>query len=88
MSDSSHQILGWRSWLQLYLLLFTNIRSLRDKPQWQDVRIGNDMTPAEREKEKLLRDQAKNLERQGKGKHTVRGPPWRRRVVKVTTETQ
>ena len=39
--------------------LFKNIRSLRDKPQWHDVRIGNDMTPAEREKEKLMRDQAK-----------------------------
>ena len=68
--------------------LFTNIRLLRNKPQWQDVRIANDMTPAEREKEKVLRDQAKNLEREGKGKHTVRGPPWRRRVVKSQEGTQ
>ena len=63
--------------------LFNNIRNLKDRPQWQEVRIANDLTPAEREKEKSLRDQAKNLEREGKGKHAVRGPPWRRRLVKI-----
>ena len=64
--------------------LFKNLRKLKGKHQYDDVRIAHDLTRSERNHEAALWMQAKNLESEGKGKHLVRGPPWNRRVVKAT----
>ena len=41
-----------------------------------------------KEREKALWEQVKNLQDQGKGKHTVIGPAWRRQIVKRREQQQ
>lgn len=63
--------------------LFRNIRKLQSDSAYDQVKISHDLTKRERESEKDLWNEVKNLYGAGKGKHTVVGPPWKRRIVKV-----
>lgn len=63
--------------------LFQNIRKLQGNKTYEKVRISHDLSKREREAEMELWNKAKNLQSAGKGRHTVVGPPWRRRIVKA-----
>ena len=70
--------------------IFKGAINLKDTEKWQNVRLANDLTRAERENERELLEIAKEKEkncRQG-CKYKVRGPPWARRVVKKQPETK
>lgn len=62
--------------------IFKGAKDMRET--FQDVALANDFTPAERESEFKLYQEAKELEKncQGGFKYKVRGPPWARKVVK------
>lgn len=64
--------------------LFGNLSKLKGKENFKGVRVVHDMTKRERDLDAALWEEAKNLIAEGKGKHAVRGPLWRRRVVKMT----
>lgn len=68
--------------------LFRNIKYLKDDESYQDIRVKNDLTKAEREEEFKLRQEARRLTEQDSGEHKflVRGPPWGRRIVKEKVE--
>ena len=54
--------------------------------KFNDVRISNDLTKAERDKERELFNSAKRMQEQdhsGNFLYKVRGPPWARKVVKI-----
>ena len=66
--------------------LFQNIRKLGDAgPMYKEVRISNDFTKAEREQERKLVGEMKELQSQESGDfvYRIRGPPWARKIVKL-----
>ncbi len=71
--------------------LFKNLSKLQGAPQkYRSISVQNDLTPKQREQEKLLREQAKKKEEEASGeiKFKVRGPPWDRMIVKVEAKKQ
>ncbi|KAK4325414.1 hypothetical protein Pmani_004009 [Petrolisthes manimaculis] len=70
------------------LNLLDNLNRLQGKEDYRRVRVTHDMTRMQREQDINLWMEAKNLMAEGKGRHSVRGPPWRRRVVKLVEEAQ
>ncbi|KAK3888591.1 hypothetical protein Pcinc_007317 [Petrolisthes cinctipes] len=68
--------------------VFRNIRNLHSKQAYKGVRVANDSTNKERDHELVLLKKAKNLQEKGESCHKVIGPPWWRRVVKVTEDRQ
>ena len=50
---------------------------------YKETRVGNDLTPTERDRERKLYEEAKELQvnSQGKAQFRVRGPPWNRKIV-------
>lgn len=68
------------------LVLFKNIHRIRELTEYEKVNVSNDLTKAEREKEKQLWQEAKKLQlndKSGDFIYKVRGPPWTRRVTKL-----
>ena len=66
--------------------LFKNLSKLQNAPEkYRSVSIQNDLTQKQREREKMMREEAKKKEQEasGEGKFKVRGPPWDRKIVKV-----
>ncbi len=66
--------------------LFMNLSKLKNAPaKYKSVSVQNDLTPKQRETEKLLREEAKKKEDEasGEAKFKVRGPPWNRRIIRV-----
>jgi len=68
------------------LVLFINIHRIRELTEYEKVNVSNDLTKAEREKEKQLWQEAKKKQLKDKSGdfiYKVRGPPWARRVMKL-----
>lgn len=68
------------------LVLFINIHRIRELTEYEKVNVSNDLTKAEREKEKQLWQEAKKQQLKDKSGdfiYKVRGPPWARRVMKL-----
>ena len=68
------------------LMLFKNIHRIRELAEYGKVNVSNDLTKAEREKEKQLWQEAKKQQlndKSGNFIYKVRGPPWARRVTKL-----
>ena len=63
--------------------LFEHLKKLRGNKEYETVRVAHDMTRRQREHDAALWQEAKNLCQSGKGKYSVRGPPWNRRIVKL-----
>lgn len=71
--------------------LFKNIAMLKKNPKLDAIRLSNDMTKAERIKEKELWEEAKKRNegmKSGEFRFKIRGPPWARKLVKIPTDTQ
>ncbi len=71
--------------------LFKNLSKLQGAPdEYRSISVQNDLTPKQREQEKLLRDQAKKQEGEASGevKFKVRGPPWDRRIARIESKKQ
>ncbi|KAK3104618.1 hypothetical protein FSP39_006297 [Pinctada imbricata] len=66
-------------------MLFQNIRKLATEGEkYKDVRISNDFTQAERDQERKLVSEMKELQKNsGEFLYRIRGPPWARRIVKL-----
>ena len=68
-------------------VIFRNLHKLANHPEesFRKLRMKHDMTKDERERAKLLYEQAKaqEMEDQGKFRYRVRGPPWDMKIVKV-----
>lgn len=64
---------------------FKKIKNLQTAEKYKKIRVANDLTKSEREKEKQLREEAKKKEENSSGEahFRVRGPPWARRIVKI-----
>lgn len=71
--------------MELKISLFRKISVLHQTDKHRNVRLANDLTKTEREKEKELYEEAKEKQRKSSGEYTfrVRGPPWARRVVRI-----
>ena len=71
--------------MELKTSLFRKISALHQTDTYKSVRIANDLTRTEREKERELYEEAKEKQRKSSGEFTykVRGPPWARRVVRI-----
>ena len=68
--------------------IFRNANKLKDT-RYKEVRITNDLTKAERDREKELYISAKKMQendQSGDFLYKVRGPPWARKVVKIKTK--
>jgi hypothetical protein len=68
------------------LVLFKNFHRIRELTEYEKVNVSNDLTKAEREKEKELWQEAKKQQlndKSGDFIYKVRGPPWARRVTKL-----
>lgn len=66
--------------------LLRNLKCLRESEgEIKDYRVTNDLTKTEREYEKKLFSEAKELEKNtpGEYKFVIRGPPWDRKIVKM-----
>lgn len=66
--------------------LYKNISRLKNEPEMNNITIRNDLTRLERQQEADLRREAKNMTEQAQTDgvvYGVRGPPWKRRVVKL-----
>jgi hypothetical protein len=66
--------------------LFKNVnRVVQYVGEFKDIRISNDLTIQEREIEKKLYNEAKQLQEKESGDfiYKVRGPPWERKVRKI-----
>ena len=64
--------------------LFRNIKKLKNE-DLGNIRISNDLTKAERDQEKTLKEEAirKSNSESGEFIYRVRGPPWNRKIVKL-----
>ena len=66
---------------------FRNLGNLKSEKNenYKEVSVNHDLTVLEREKEKQLYEEAKQLNREsnGKEKYRVRGPPWDRIIIKL-----
>ena len=58
---------------------------LKDIEEFKDIKVNHDMIKLEREEGKLMYEKAKEMTNQSEGKYhyRVRGPPWKRRIVKL-----
>ena len=68
--------------------IFKNFSKLANS-EYKEISISNDLTKLQREQNKRLRDEAKKLEQEDKsGKYLYRvvGPPWDRRVIKISKD--
>jgi len=67
------------------LVLFKNIYRIRELTEYEKVNVSNDLTNAEREREKQLWQEAKKKQqfkdKSGDFIYKVRGLPWARRVI-------
>ena len=66
--------------------LFKNLSKLQRAPEkYKSISVQNDLTPKQREQEKMLREEAKKKEEDASGevKFRVRGPPWDRKIIRV-----
>jgi len=65
--------------------IFKGIKKLNENEELKSINIANDLTKTERENEKKLYEQAKEMKKTVSGDYTfrVRGPPWARKIVKV-----
>ncbi len=71
--------------------LFRNLNKLQRAPEkYKSVSVQNDLTPKQRDQEKILREQAKKKEEDasGEAKFRVRGPPWDRKIIRVEMKKQ
>ena len=68
--------------------IFKGAKHMRGMPEFTDIRLSNDLTRTERDQEKILYDEAKELESKESGNFIfrVRGPPWARKVVRIRKE--
>lgn len=69
--------------------IFRNIKNLREDTQYTDIRVRNDLTQQEREKEKLLKAEAKKKrdnQESGEFMNRFRGPPWNRRIIRINKD--
>ena len=62
---------------------YRNKKELWNNVKYDGVRISHDLTRREREQDAALWMVAKNLYIAGKGRQTVVGPPWKRRIVEA-----
>lgn len=67
--------------------IFKGGKTLRENESFKHVSLSNDLTPAERDLDKKLFEEAKEREKNQSGEYTfkVRGPPWARRIVRFKT---
>ena len=73
--------------LEQKLQIFRQASKLKNAgPKLSSIKVSNDLTKSERENEKKLFLQAKQLEEKslGESRFRVRGPPWARKVVKLS----
>ena len=65
--------------------LFSKLKNLQQAPEeLRALSISHDYTPEEREENKKLREEAKELEaKDPEHKYVIRGPPWNREIIKV-----
>ena len=72
--------------LEMKEKIFKNLYKLRGK---RDVTFNHDYTRLEREENKKLQEEAKDLTKNDPGSmYRVRGPPWDRKIVKLTTKEE
>ena len=68
-------------------LFLSKLRNLKDKKQYEEVRIGHDMSVEDRDENKRLLDEAYDLNQKlgddSNFKYKVRGPPWAMNIVKI-----
>jgi len=72
--------------LESKLNLFRNTKFFKKEPEFTDVSVSNDLTKTERENEKKLWEEAKNMttkDTSGNYQYKVRGPPWSRKIAKL-----
>lgn len=62
--------------------LFRNSRKLWD-PSHKDIRIGNDLTKTDLEREKQLYKKAKEKQAESGDQFKVKEPPWERKILKI-----
>ena len=71
--------------------IFRGANKLKDSEEesLKDIKASNDYTPAERENEKKLYEEAQKRQKNCSGDYLfrVRGPPWSRRIAKIRKET-
>ena len=67
--------------------LFKNTHKLKGT---RDLSFGHDLTPLERDEHKKLLDEARELAKNDLtgAQYRVRGPPWDKRIVKLTTQEE
>ena len=67
------------------LKMFRGSPKLKDGDCYKEIRVTNDLTKSERENERKLFLEAKQLEEDSQGLHKfkVRGPPWQRHIIKT-----
>ena len=68
--------------------VFRNIRKLGES-EYKDISIKNDLTKLERAEDKKLVAEAKTMQENdpsGDWKFKVRGPPWNRKIVRLSKE--
>ena len=66
--------------------IYQNMRKLRDfnEKNNESISITDDLTKEERERDKTLRQRAKQMsEESGLQVYRVRGPPWDRKIIKI-----
>lgn len=66
--------------------IFKNLYKLRGK---KEITFSHDYTELEREENKKLQDEAKEKSKKEPGVvYRVRGPPWARKIVRITTREE
>ncbi|KAL7407073.1 hypothetical protein ABVT39_002493 [Epinephelus coioides] len=71
--------------MELKISLFRKISALHQMDNFKNVRVANDLTRTESEKERELYEKVQEKQRKSSGEYIfkVRGPPWARRVVRM-----
>ncbi len=71
--------------------VFSKLQKLRDT-KYKDISIKHDMTPLERQAHNKIVERLKKLEGKpgisGNFKYQVRGPPWRKYIIKLKKKKQ
>lgn len=73
--------------------IFKNVKDIRDlEEKFKNLSVSNDLTKKQREENRKLVAEAKQKEEEegqgGRYKFKVKGPPWARKVVKISNERQ
>jgi len=64
--------------------IFKGIKKTSGDEKFKDIRVANDLTKTERENDRKMHDQAKDMSKNsGDYTYRVRGPPWARRIAKI-----